>query len=266
LSVNKRRIHDKVSEEKFTEVTLDELKKNKEGITEYPILDFDERALNLLCTGVRETLKHSKIKPAGGKAYKIIQRAIDIVVSACGLVVCIIPMGFAALAIYIDDKGNPIFSQVRLTENGRPFRIYKLRSMYMDAEERFAEVQKMNECDGLAFKSEVDPRVTRVGRFLRATSIDELPQLWNVLKGDMSIIGPRPPLPREVVLYTPAQMDRLLIKGGLACTCQAEGRSDVEFEKGIEMDVKYIQERSLLKDVALFFRILYVVIKRKGAK
>jgi lipopolysaccharide/colanic/teichoic acid biosynthesis glycosyltransferase len=99
--------------------------------------------------------------------------------------------------------------------------------MCIDAEAKFAEVQKENQSDGLAFKSDDDPRVTRIGKFIRKTSIDELPQFFNVLRGDMSIIGPRPPLPREVVLYTPEQMDRLLVKGGLSCICQTEGRSDM---------------------------------------
>lgn len=175
-------------------------------------------------------------------------------------------MAVVALVIYIDDKGNPFFSQVRLTENGKPFRMYKFRSMCMDAEARFAEVQKENESDGLAFKSENDPRITRIGGFLRKTSIDELPQLWNVLKGDMSLIGPRPPLPREVVLYTPAQMERLLVKGGLSCICQVEGRSDMEFDKWVETDVRYIKERSLKMDINIFFRTIGVVIKRKGAR
>lgn len=255
-----------MTEEMVTEVTLDSLKKNKDGVTEYPILEFDKRALDLLCTGVKETLKYSKVKPAGNMGYRFIKRAVDIIVSAGGLAVLLLPMAVVALVIYIDDKGNPFFSQVRLTENGKPFRMYKFRSMCMDAEARFAEVQKENESDGLAFKSENDPRITRIGGFLRKTSIDELPQLWNVLKGDMSLIGPRPPLPREVVLYTPAQMERLLVKGGLSCICQVEGRSDMEFDKWVETDVRYIKERSLKMDLNIFFRTIGVVIKRKGAR
>jgi lipopolysaccharide/colanic/teichoic acid biosynthesis glycosyltransferase len=255
-----------MTEEMVTEVTLKSLKENKEGVTEYPILEFDRRALNLLCTGVSETLKSSKVVPAGGKVYKALKRAMDIVASGIGLIVLAIPMGITALAIYLDDKGNPFFSQVRLTENGKPFKMYKFRSMCVDAEARFAEVQKNNECDGLAFKAENDPRITKIGKFIRKASIDEFPQLWNVFKGDMSLIGPRPPLPREVVLYTPAQMDRLLVKGGLSCVCQVEGRSDMEFDKWVETDVKYIKERSLGKDISLLFRTLGVVLKKKGAR
>ena len=120
--------------------------------------------------------------------------------------------------------------------------------------------------DGIAFKSENDPRITRIGRFIRKTSIDELPQLWNVLKGDMSIIGPRPPLPREVVLYTPHQMERLLVKGGLSCTCQVEGRSDMEFDKWVESDIEYIKTRSTKLDLKLMCKTIGAVVKKKGAR
>lgn len=238
----------------------------KAGVTDYPILEFDERALRLLHEGVSTTLKSSKITPAGGKAYEVSKRLFDIVVSACALTVLAIPIGLVALAIYIDDKGNPFFSQVRLTKDGKPFRMYKLRSMCMDAEAKFAQVQKENQSDGLAFKSDKDPRITRIGGFLRRTSIDELPQLVNVLRGDMSIIGPRPPLPREVVLYTPEQMDRLLVKGGLSCICQTEGRSDMEFDKWVEGDVEYIKTRSAGLDLKLIFKTIGAVLLEKGAK
>jgi len=266
LKNNTGKTHTSMTEELVTKITLDSLKKNKEGITKYPILNFDKRALSLLCRGIRETLKCSKVVPAGGKTYKALKRFFDIVLSGTALAILIIPMGAVALAIYINDKGNPIFSQIRLTENGRPFKMYKFRSMCIDAETKFAEVQKSNETDGLAFKNENDPRITKIGKFIRKTSIDELPQLWNVLKGDMSIIGPRPPLPREVVLYTPHQMERLLVKGGLACICQCEGRSDMEFDKWVESDIKYIKERSLSMDFKLMLRIAAVVIKGNGAK
>lgn len=238
----------------------------EKGITDYPVLDFDERALRLLNEGVEETLKYSKIKPAGGKAYAFFKRAFDIVSSFMALLIAIIPIGIFALIIFFGDFGNPFFSQVRLTKNGKPFKFYKLRSMCIDAEARFSEVQKENKSDGLAFKADDDPRITPIGRFIRKTSIDELPQLFNVLKGDMSVIGPRPPLPREVVLYTPEQMDRLLVKGGLSCICQTEGRSEMEFEKWVESDVEYIQKRSFWFDIKLIFKTIIAVILKKGAK
>ncbi len=239
---------------------------SKAGVTEYPILEFDDRALRLLYKGVEETLKYSKVKPAGGKAYEFTKRLFDIVASLCALMVLAIPIGVIALVIYIDDKGNPFFSQVRLTKKGKPFKMYKLRTMCVDAEKRFAEVQKKNQSDGLAFKSDKDPRITRIGGFLRRSSLDELPQLLNVLRGDMSIIGPRPPLPREVVLYSPEQMDRLLVKGGLSCICQTEGRSDMEFDKWVEGDIRYIKTRGIGLDTKLIFKTIGAVIMRKGAK
>ncbi len=266
LKNNTDELYVSATEEMVTRITLDSMKNNNEGVTEYPILNFDQRALNLLCQGIRETLKYSKLKPAGSKAYKIMKRTLDIVLSTTALALLIIPMGAVALAIYIDDKGNPFFSQIRLTENGRPFKMYKFRSMCTDAEEKFAEVQKSNQTDGIAFKSENDPRITKIGHFIRKTSIDELPQLWNVLKGDMSIIGPRPPLPREVVLYTPHQMERLIVKGGLSCICQCEGRSDMSFDEWVESDIRYIKNRSLKLDFSLMLRTASAVIKRKGAK
>ena len=136
----------------------------------------------------------------------------------------------------------------------------------MDAEEKFREVQKTNQTDGLAFKMENDPRVTKIGHFIRRTSIDELPQLFNVLKGDMSIIGPRPPLPREVNLYTPHQMQRLLVKGGLSCYCQCNGRSDMPFDEWVESDLEYIENRSTKLDIKLMFKTLKVVVCGKGAR
>ena len=229
-------------------------------------MEFDERALRLLHEGVSEVLKHSKVKPAGGRFYEFIKRLFDIIMSAAALAVLAIPIGIIALIIYIDDRGNPFFSQIRLTKNGKPFKMYKLRTMCTDAEKRFAEVQKENQADGLAFKSDSDPRITRIGGFLRRTSLDELPQFLNTLKGDMSIIGPRPPLPREVVLYTPEQMDRLLVKSGLSCICQTEGRSDMEFDKWVEGDVRYIKTRSAKVDLKLMFKTVAAVIMRKGAK
>ena len=194
------------------------------------------------------------------------KRLFDIVVSALGLILLAIPMGIVALVIYLDDKGSPIFSQARLTENGKVFRMHKFRSMCVDAEKKFAEVQKENETDGLAFKSENDPRITKIGRFIRKASIDELPQLWDVFCGHMSIIGPRPPLPREVVLYTPHQMQRLMVKGGLSCICQVEGRSDMEFDKWVESDIEYIKTRSAGLDLKLLFKTIGVVIMKKGAR
>ncbi len=255
-----------VSEEKYTDISKGLIKEQKKGVQEYPILEFDETKLNKLSTGVHETLRHSKVRPAGNRTYEVLKRLFDIVASLIAIALLLIPMAIVMLLIFLEDRGNPIFSQVRLTKNGKPFKMYKLRSMCTDAEEKFAEVMKQNKADGIAFKSDVDPRITRIGKFIRKTSIDELPQLWNVLKGDMSIIGPRPPLPREVVLYTPDQMDRLLVKGGLSCICQTEGRSDMPFDEWVESDVRYIQNRCAFLDLTLMFKTVLAVLLRKGAR
>lgn len=266
MSLSTKPVRSTLSEDDITEVTLLQMKTNKEGVTSYPILDFDERAMDLLCSGVRETLRESKVTPAGGKAYQFCKRAFDILASGLALLILLIPLCILMLIIYLDDKGSPIFSQVRLTENGKPFKMYKLRSMCMDAEARFAEVQKDNQSDGLAFKADDDPRITKIGKFIRKTSIDELPQFWNVFIGDMSIIGPRPPLPREVVLYTPEHMDRLLVKGGLSCICQTEGRSDMAFEDWVGSDIEYIKTRSIGLDLKLMCKTVTAVLLRKGAR
>jgi len=136
----------------------------------------------------------------------------------------------------------------------------------VDAEEKFADVQTQNETDGKAFKVEHDPRVTKIGRFIRKTSIDEIPQLWNILKGDMSIIGICPPLPREVVLYTPYEMNRLTVKVGLGTIAQVAGRSDLPFQEWVDLDITYIQKRSLRLDIKIFFQMVFAVIRRDGAK
>ena len=243
-----------------------ESKKHKEGIKKYPVLNFTDKDLENLRKRVCETLKHSKVRPAGGKLYEITKRAFDVAVSSCAVVVLAIPVSCFALAIYLDDGGNPFFVQVRLTKGGKPFKMYKLRSMCIDAEERFAEVQNANKCDGLAFKSDDDPRITKIGKFIRKTSIDELPQFLNVLKGDMSLIGPRPPLPREVYLYSPEQMDRLLVKTGLACTCQTEGRSDMPFDEWVATDIDYIKNRNFAVDIKILVKMIIAVLKRKGAE
>ncbi|MBQ8724785.1 MAG: sugar transferase [Oscillospiraceae bacterium] len=236
------------------------------GITDYPVLDFDEDALSELTEKVKSSLKTSNIKPNGGFGYRFLKRTIDITGSFLGLVLLSVPMGVISLMIYREDKGSPFFIQERLTKDGKVFKMYKFRSMCVDAEEKFREVQKTNQTDGLAFKMENDPRVTKIGRFIRKTSIDELPQLINVLKGDMSIIGPRPPLPREVNLYTPHQMQRLLVKGGLSCYCQCNGRSDMPFDEWVESDLEYIENRSTKLDIKLMLKTLKVVICGKGAR
>ena len=204
--------------------------------------------------------------PLTNTGNMMIKRAMDIVGSLFGIIITSPIMLLSAILVKCSSPGPVIFKQERVGLHNKTFWMYKFRSMCQDAEEKFAEVQKENQTDGLAFKSDSDPRITRFGHFIRKTSIDELPQLWNVLRGQMSIIGPRPPLPREVVLYTPHQMERLLVKGGLSCICQVEGRSDMGFDAWVESDIRYIQTRNLRMDIKLMFKMLVAVFRRKGAR
>jgi lipopolysaccharide/colanic/teichoic acid biosynthesis glycosyltransferase len=168
--------------------------------------------------------------------------------------------------IYFTDPGPIFFAQVRIGMNGRKFKMYKFRSMYPDADKRLEELLQFNEMQGPAFKMENDPRITKVGHFIRKTSIDELPQLFNIIRGEMSIIGPRPPLPREVEQYTPYQLHRLDVKTGLACYHECQGRSDdKDFNNWVESDLKYIRERSMLTDIKVILWTIRVVLTGKGA-
>ncbi len=196
--------------------------------------------------------------------YDIVKRIFGIVLSAVALI-CLAPL-FLILAICIkcDSKGPAIFVQTRVGKNGKNFSMYKFRTMCVDAEKQLAEIAALNERDGPAFKVTDDPRVTRVGKFIRATCLDELPQLINILKGDMCIVGPRPPLPNEVELYTPYQRQRLHIKPGLTCYWQVTKHDRTTFDEWVEMDLKYIRERSFWTDIKLIFKSFYVVLHRKG--
>ena len=200
------------------------------------------------------------------KAYWVGRRLQDIVFSFIALMVLWPVMLIIAILIFIDDpKGSPIFSQLRCGRNGKEFKFYKFRSMCVDAEEKLDELLKHNEMDGPAFKIKEDPRITRIGRFLRKTSLDELPQLWNILKGDMSIVGPRPPLPREVAQYDEYQRQRLYITPGLTCYWQIQPkRNDLSFEEWMELDIKYVRERSFLVDWKIIFGTVKAVLLGEG--
>lgn len=200
------------------------------------------------------------------KAYETLKRAQDIFFSLLAIIVLAIPMLIIALIIFIDDpKGSPIFSQLRTGKDGKEFRFYKFRSMCVDAEDKLSDLMDDNEMDGPAFKMKDDPRITRIGKFIRKTSIDELPQLFNILKGDMSIVGPRPPIPREVVQYDDYQKQRLYVKPGLTCYWQVQpSRNDLTFDEWMALDVKYIKERSFLVDWKIIFKTLHAVLGREG--
>jgi lipopolysaccharide/colanic/teichoic acid biosynthesis glycosyltransferase len=201
------------------------------------------------------------------KAYWVGRRTQDIILSSLALIVLSPFMLLVALIIYIDDPhGSPIFVQERIGRGGKPFKFYKFRSMVVDAEDRLDELQSLNEKDGPAFKIHDDPRITHVGKFIRKTSIDELPQLVNVLKGDMSICGPRPPLPREVEKYNEYQMQRLYVTPGLTCYWQIQhNRDDLSFDEWLELDLKYLRERSFIVDWKIIFATIGAVLGGNGA-
>ncbi len=198
--------------------------------------------------------------------YERCKRAIDIVGAGLGLVALSPLFGLLIIAIKLESKGPVLFSQTRLGQGGAPFRCWKFRSMFIDAEQRKNELLQKNEMQGgTTFKMKHDPRVTRVGRFIRKASIDELPQLWNVLVGEMSLVGPRPPVPQEVANYTAYQRQRLMAKPGITCIWQVSGRSDIPFEEQVGLDIKYIVGRSLLMDIWLLLRTIPAVLFARGA-
>lgn len=175
-------------------------------------------------------------------------------------------MLITALAIIIDyPKGSPIFLQERIGRNGKKFKMFKFRSMVVDAEDKLDNLLKSNEMDGPVFKIAKDPRITRVGRFIRKTGIDELPQLFNIIKGDMSIVSPRPALPREVEQYNEYQLQRLYVTPGITCYWQIQpNRNGISFDDWIDLDIKYIQERSLWIDIKIILRTFRSVFSAEG--
>ena len=192
------------------------------------------------------------------------KRLGDIVGSALGLLLAAPILALAAIAVKLSSPGPVLFGQKRAGLGCAPFMMYKLRSMYLDAEARKEQLRDLNEQDGPAFKIKNDPRVTSVGRFLRATSIDELPQLLNVLKGDMSLVGPRPPTFDEVGRYRRWYLRRLDVTPGLTCTWQVQGRSRVSFEEWMRMDLQYIDQQSVWLDLKLIAQTLPALLLRRG--
>jgi lipopolysaccharide/colanic/teichoic acid biosynthesis glycosyltransferase len=170
-----------------------------------------------------------------------------------------------AIAIKVDSRGPVIFRQVRVGMGGREFNVFKFRSMVADADRMAATLAAQNETDGLMFKMRKDPRITRVGALLRKWSLDELPQLWNVLIGDMSLVGPRPPLPTEVAWYDQDVARRLLVKPGMTGLWQVGGRSDLPWEDGIRLDLYYVENWSLASDLAILWKTVGAVVKGRGA-
>ncbi len=200
------------------------------------------------------------------RSYWYLRRAQDIFFSLLALTVLAIPMLIVALVIWIDSPGaSPIFTQTRVGRNGKHFQFMKFRSMIPNAEAKLDSLLEQNEMNGPVFKMKDDPRITRVGKFIRKTSIDELPQLINILMGDMSIVGPRPALPREVEQYSDYERQRLYITPGLTCYWQIQPRrNELSFEEWLELDLKYIQERSFLTDWKIIFGTIGAVLGMNG--
>lgn len=207
-----------------------------------------------------------KVNPNNQRGYLFIKRCIDVVGAVAGLLMLLIVFIIVSLLIKLEDpKGSIFFSQKRVGKNGKEFNMYKFRSMVSDAEAKLAELLEQNETTGAMFKMKNDPRVTKIGKFIRKTSIDELPQLINVLKGDMSLVGPRPPIVREVNEYTGYQMQRLLVTPGCTGLWQVSGRSNIGFEEMVELDLTYITTRSLMADIKIIFRTVFMLFGSKNA-
>jgi lipopolysaccharide/colanic/teichoic acid biosynthesis glycosyltransferase len=201
-----------------------------------------------------------------GRVYLTLKRLVDIFGSLCGIILLGFLFMIVAVLIKVEDpNGTVFFSQKRVGLNGREFKMYKFRSMVSNAEEKLAELLKYNEISGAMFKMKDDPRITKVGKFIRKTSIDELPQLFNVLKGDMSLVGPRPPLPREVAEYSSYDKQRLLVTPGCTGLWQVSGRNSVGFEEMVELDLQYIKRRSFFYDIKIIFKTVLVLFGSKDA-
>lgn len=219
-----------------------------------------------ISSGPRSKNPESEIAVYKNPVYLISKRCFDIVFSLLCLIVFAIPMLLTMLIIVIDSPGAPpIYTQERVGKNGKVFKFYKLRSMVPNADQMLDSLLDQNEMEGPAFKISDDPRITRVGRFIRKTCIDELPQLWNILKGDMSFVGPRPPLPREVEQYDEYQFRRLAVTPGLTCYWQIQpDRNSLSCDEWFEMDLKYIQERSFITDLMILFKTVGAVLNMEG--
>lgn len=200
------------------------------------------------------------------QSYEKWKRVIDFLGAFIGIIVLIPLFLLIASLIKIEDpKGRIVFKQIRIGKNGKEFNIYKFRSMIHNAEEKLDELLKYNESTGAMFKMKQDPRITKIGRFIRRTSIDELPQLFNVLKGEMSLVGPRPPLQREVLVYSEYDKQRLLVVPGCTGLWQVSGRSNIGFDEMVKLDITYIRSRSIMTDFKILFKTIKVLLESKDA-
>ena len=213
---------------------------------------------------VRDTINFPEIARTK-RAYVFLKRLLDILLSLFAIIILTPALLFVALAIKLESKGPVFYIQTRVGKNGKTFNMIKFRSMCADADDKLAEIYHLNEKDGPVFKIKKDPRVTRVGQLLRKSSVDELPQLVNILRGEMTIVGPRPPLISEVKHYTQYQSQRLCVTPGLTCYWQISGRSNLSFQEWVEMDLKYIRERGLLTDFKIILCTIPAVLFGVGA-
>ena len=200
------------------------------------------------------------------KSYWRKKRIFDIIVASLLMIILIIPMALVALIVFLDDPhGSPFYKQVRIGRHGKEFQMYKFRTMYVDADKRKADLMAQNEMDGPVFKMKDDPRITRFGKILRKTSVDELPQMFNVFKGEMSLVGPRPPLPSEVGEYSDYHKLRLIVTPGITCDWQiAHNRNDISFDTWVEMDLNYIEHRTALGDLRIIFMTPFTMLGASG--
>ena len=213
--------------------------------------EFDEVAI---------AIDYSEVLAKESILYSVTKRLIDIVGSLCGIILLSPLFLIVAILIKLEDpKGKVFFAQERNGRYPKTFKMYKFRSMVHNAEDLLKDLMDRNEQTGPVFKIKDDPRITKVGKVIRRTSIDELPQLFNVLKGDMSLVGPRPPIPHEVDQYNSYQMQRLAVKPGLTCIWQVSGRNNIGFDEWVEMDIEYIKTRNLWLDIKLIFKTVGVL-------
>lgn len=211
---------------------------------------------------IEKKLSYNKLQ---NNTYEISKRLLDIMGSIIGLILTSPIFIIVTLAIRIESKGNVIFTQKRVGLNGKEFNMYKFRSMVINAEDLKEKLKDNNEMSGPMFKMKDDPRITKVGKFIRKTSIDELPQLFNILKGEMSFVGPRPSLPNEVKKFEDWMMKRLCVKPGLTCYWQVMGRNNIDFEEWMKLDIKYINDRSFWLDIKLILKTVFVLFGDKNA-
>ena len=215
--------------------------------------------------GLKIELENIEENKENLKFYEICKRGIDIIGAGSGLLLLSPVIAIVACAVKFTSKGPIFFSQKRVGKNGQLFDMYKFRSMVVNAEELKEKLANQNEMSGPMFKMKDDPRVTKVGKFIRKTSLDELPQLWNVLKGDMSLVGPRPSLPKEVREFEKWMYKRLTVKPGLTCYWQVSGRNNIDFEDWMKLDISYIEDRNLWIDIKLIFKTVFVLFGDKNA-